>query len=522
MIELPRLLTETNITPVDVQPPQRNGLLSAGFAQCTILYNGTLNRTGVWCSDDFILQSTLDFSREAGQPGMPADRSMPPDAFSLHACGLLCNTPAHYIPGVPSKLPVIFNLETGIWDDRSTVAKLKTLWQDLADSANGIKTYSPNTTVGVFFWPVFDQAWDPTLNSSAEFIAFSAAIDFVTPEFYTHPENGQDLAAVQTDWLAAASTWNKNFDQFFPGKTKLAFLNPFYAVNGDQGATWNALQNTPVDLALWTFQCQWAIRSGYSILCWATNVSDPVPTTHVAALTAAVAQASIMSHLSLPDPPTSTEFVYSDSGLLGTTTTLDVRIKCSLDHWTAAGVQRLCGKRTGDACWGMYLLDSSLYFIYFLVGGSNNQQAIPIAYADGATKWLRAIVDVTNVKYIVYDSDDGVNWNVLADIPVGFAANLNDATGAITVGQESTGFPNPMQGKVWYFDVRNSIDGPIVASTDFTNLQPGTRTFEDPQGNTWNLFGDAVIELDPRVGGQTVLGASPVSGLLDLLQLPPL
>jgi hypothetical protein len=492
---IPKLLAETNLTPIGGQTAQRDRLLMVGFDQATLLYNGTFNRSGVWCSDDFILQSTLDWSREAGEPGMPVDRSMPPDAFSLHACGLLCANQSRYVSPVPAGLPIVLNLETGIWDDRSTTAKLRTLWQYLSDSINAIKLYCPSSPVGVFFWPVFDQAWDPSLTSTPEFQAFSEAIDFVCPEFYTHPANGQTLADVQSAWLASSSAWNLKISQYFPDKAKLAFLNPNYAVNGDQGATWNALQGTPVDPELWSFQSQWTLRNGFSVLLWASNSPDPVSDSQIASLFSAKESTSVPSYLSLPDSPDTAEFAYSNSGSLGISTALDVRIKCSLNSWTAAGIQRLCGKRSSSlSSWGMYLMDSVLYFIYFLADGSNNQIGIPISYPSGITKWIRGTVDVTAAKYRVFDSNDGITWNTLLDTDASFSSNLNDAANPLTVGQEATDFPRHMQGKIYYFDVRGEIDGPVLAQADFSGLAPGSTSFNDGQGHTWTLFGGASIQ----------------------------
>ncbi|MFF9582503.1 hypothetical protein [Streptomyces achromogenes] len=51
----------------------------------------------------------------------------------------------------------------------------------------------------------------------------------------------------------------------------------------------------------------------------------------------------------------------------------------------------------------------------------------------------------------------------------------------------------PVTGRVYRAEVRNGIDGPVVASPDFTTQTPGTSTITDSAGLTWTLAGAAVI-----------------------------
>ncbi|MEU5361132.1 hypothetical protein ACFY9R_26605 [Streptomyces albidoflavus] len=60
----------------------------------------------------------------------------------------------------------------------------------------------------------------------------------------------------------------------------------------------------------------------------------------------------------------------------------------------------------------------------------------------------------------------------------------------------------PFVGRGYTFEVRNGIDGPVVAAPDFTTLTPGTETFTDAAGLPWTLYGAEIRDREDRFHGE--------------------
>lgn len=57
----------------------------------------------------------------------------------------------------------------------------------------------------------------------------------------------------------------------------------------------------------------------------------------------------------------------------------------------------------------------------------------------------------------------------------------------------TTSSGQPFAGRVDRLEIRDGIDGQVVASPDFTVLSAGQRQFFDDQGNLWMVEGTASI-----------------------------
>jgi hypothetical protein len=72
-------------------------------------------------------------------------------------------------------------------------------------------------------------------------------------------------------------------------------------------------------------------------------------------------------------------------------------------------------------------------------------------------------------------------------------ATIFNSTAPLRIGAGNAGTDNPLNGRIFRMQLRNGIDGTLVANPDFRFLTPGTTSFQDSLGVTWTLNGSAVI-----------------------------
>jgi len=115
-----------------------------------------------------------------------------------------------------------------------------------------------------------------------------------------------------------------------------------------------------------------------------------------------------------------------------------------------------------------------------------------VPFSAGAFGWIRVTLDVNNgagesdTKF--FTSGDGVIWTQLGvtRTTVGVTSIFNSTTPLRISGQDGTEF-NPLAGSVYYAEVRNGIDGPVVASFDPSRADAEATTFVAATGETWTV-----------------------------------
>ena len=165
----------------------------------------------------------------------------------------------------------------------------------------------------------------------------------------------------------------------------------------------------------------------------------------------------------------------STAALVALTGDIDVRIKLSND----GGVPGLFKVGT----WGVYLSGTTPV----LINPAGVATAfIPFAY--GQVYWMRVTrVESTGVVTF-YTSLDGVTWTQLGTTVTG-------ASGAISGGAVAISWDvgaGALTGNVYYVEVRNGINGTIVASPDFSTA-PGL-PFTDAESNVWTVSGGPTLQ----------------------------
>lgn len=211
----------------------------------------------------------------------------------------------------------------------------------------------------------------------------------------------------------------------------------------------------------------------------------------------------------------------SDSSAVSITGDIDVRIK--LDEFSALPNGYLAGKISGgsDRSWRLYRNPpgTSVQFQWSVDGstlGTNNSRIVPAL----SNEWLRFTLDVDNGagQHVVssYTSTDGETWGDEESTTYAGTTSIYDSVTTLMVGSAFAGAGIAPDAVCSAFELRDGIDGTVVASPDFAAQLPGTLSFDDAQGNTWTINSTGVDTSDPMLATAGLylpgLSASDASG----------
>lgn len=197
------------------------------------------------------------------------------------------------------------------------------------------------------------------------------------------------------------------------------------------------------------------------------------------------------------------EITTPDASALGITGDIDIRIEATLLDWRA--VTDLAGKwlDTGDQrSWALYINESVLVLEWSPTGSSSTLAAwttVPVPIPSSGRQALRVTLDVNNgssghtVTFYRADSIDG-SWEQLGEpVVTAGTTSIFDSTASLEVGDIAALADGAVVGRVHAFELRNGIDGTVVANPDLSTQTPGAGSFADAAGNTWTVQGNAAI-----------------------------
>jgi hypothetical protein len=185
------------------------------------------------------------------------------------------------------------------------------------------------------------------------------------------------------------------------------------------------------------------------------------------------------------------------------TNDIDIRWVGSLDDWTPSALQILLARdqnASTKVCWMLGVAASGVLTLYHAPTGAGasriGKSSAALGFTDGATRGVRACLDVDNgaggYTITFYTSTDlGATWDQLGApvVTAGVTSIYNSSTAIMEVGSYIGGANSPLAGTVLSAEVRDGIDGTLVASPDFTNAM-GPR-YRDAQENIWTINGSA-------------------------------
>lgn len=207
-----------------------------------------------------------------------------------------------------------------------------------------------------------------------------------------------------------------------------------------------------------------------------------------------------------------------DAAALDITGDIDIRIEVSRDSWqTQDDIFRILAAKTpfitGDISWVFYLRDDGAPRFTWSTDGSTSARVTvspdDVIALDAGRIALRVTLDVNNgaagndVRFYTSDSIDGAWTQLGATVTTAGVTSIHSGSGALAIGADSDGnvfFSDgaTLDGTVYAFELRNGINGTIVADPDFTVHEPTARTFTDDAGNAWTLAASATLA-DPTI-----------------------
>ncbi|SFD14505.1 hypothetical protein [Streptomyces aidingensis] len=215
------------------------------------------------------------------------------------------------------------------------------------------------------------------------------------------------------------------------------------------------------------------------------------------------------THLLAPDTAGSRARVAS-SAALNVAGDLDVRVEMALDRLPAqdaqfANVANELMARYNTAAnarmWRLLLSGFGRPTLTWSTTGADFTEIIgpeAVPYVSGQRFALRATLDVDDgagghaVAFYVSGALSGP-WVPLGRPVTGSGTTSINTSGAADLELADLSTQGLARGAGrWYgAELRSGIDGTVLAAADFTTHDPGTTSFTDPQGNLWEIQGDA-------------------------------
>jgi hypothetical protein len=164
-----------------------------------------------------------------------------------------------------------------------------------------------------------------------------------------------------------------------------------------------------------------------------------------------------------------------DAAALDITGDIDLRVKVGLDFWIGSSGYLLTKYgASGNRSFGFGMLTNGGLYLNWTTGGTTLIEAsgdTPTGITNGATKWVRATLDVNNgaggyeVKF--YTSDNGSSWTQLGStITGGSTTSIYSGSAPVEVGGVNGG-TSPSRGKFYRAQILNGIGGTTVFDANF-------------------------------------------------------
>jgi hypothetical protein len=194
------------------------------------------------------------------------------------------------------------------------------------------------------------------------------------------------------------------------------------------------------------------------------------------------------------------------------TADIDIRIELTVDAWTAGGfLQNIITKSVDGAISWRFRITAAgtLEFVWSTNGtgvtGATSTAAPSTVFDAGERGALRVTLDAVDgsnktVTFYTSDSISGT-WTQLgsAVTTAGNTSIFNSTSTPVQIGTSNNGdgdtFVFNFVGNIWKVEIRNGIDGTVVANPDFTTQTSGASSFADGTGKTWTMQGNAEIIL---------------------------
>lgn len=225
---------------------------------------------------------------------------------------------------------------------------------------------------------------------------------------------------------------------------------------------------------------------------------------------------------------TDTDFASTpDSASLDITGDIDIRLDVTLDDWNGGVQQVLMGKYnidSNDRAYGLVVTSTGRLRFNWSPDGTTVMAASPTppiaSQTFGGRVAVRATLDVDlngNNRAVLYTGRtiEGP-WLQLGDeIDQVGTTSIHNSSDPLLIGRWNFGGgTNPTSGIFHKAEIRDGINGNIVANPDFAAVEPGATSFTDGAGNLWTLNGAAEIVYDTSLEPEAAVRYQPENAML--------
>ncbi|MFF7553562.1 hypothetical protein ACFZA9_11830 [Streptomyces olivaceus] len=195
-----------------------------------------------------------------------------------------------------------------------------------------------------------------------------------------------------------------------------------------------------------------------------------------------------------------------DTPAVSITGDLDIRIDLAMDKWKDnGGLVEVMGKYGGAAAisWVLFIWTDGRPTLWWTADGATVNQKLSTRtplIREGERRAFRVTLDVNNgaggstCRFYTARTLAGP-WAEIGDpVVTAGVTSVYDSTAPVDVGAVGFLGQQDVTGRIYGAEIRDGIDGTLVAAPDFTAVAAGTTTWTDAVGATWTLDGDATIE----------------------------
>ncbi|WP_327376193.1 hypothetical protein OG393_20940 [Streptomyces sp. NBC_01216] len=193
-----------------------------------------------------------------------------------------------------------------------------------------------------------------------------------------------------------------------------------------------------------------------------------------------------------------------DHASLDITGDIDVRVEVMPQQWTGVGIgYELIGKYVASGnqrSWRLIVTgEGELLLTWSPDGASIIEHRSPVLRPLGPRMAVRAALDVDNgsggytLTYYIADSLAGPWVEIGQTVTTSGTTSIYSSTASVELGDLAALVFTNHERRIYAAQVRDGIDGTVVATPDLTAQTPGTTSFTDGAGRTWTLSAGATV-----------------------------
>jgi hypothetical protein len=205
-----------------------------------------------------------------------------------------------------------------------------------------------------------------------------------------------------------------------------------------------------------------------------------------------------------------------DSAAVSITEDIEIIVVAALPSWTPSAASVILAKENDSSTrsYSFFINTNGTLGFNSTADGTTSTVAnstLPVGAPAHALRYLKVTRDVDNGSgqrvTQFFESADGVTWNSIGSVTQTGATSIFNSLSDVRLGATFTGGTSaPLAGRIFYAEVRNGIDGPVVARFDPNRANANSSSFVADTGETWTINRTAIANAARIVSAPVVLG----------------